>query len=320
MTSTRPEICFPSLPAFRLLSETCSPYAMNIAGKPLYQHIHDGLSARHTGPAKLFIDDPLLSIDGPARRDIEALFDVEWDMADNELTPATGAGIPLGGEGSNLAFAEPWHLLDILGEVMRQNESWISPEATIEAGCQIEGAVRIEAGVRILAGTRLKGQIYIGRDAFIGNDVLVRGNTSLAAGCAVGHATEIKSSIAMEGASIGPASAVIDSVLGANCMFGGSVRTMNTNPSGATIGFKAGDTVSDTQRLHLGAVIGEGAILASGVLVSPGRNVGPGSFVGPGVVVMQNIPPQTRAVLNQNLNMTPIVEPADRTQIGEEEN
>jgi bifunctional UDP-N-acetylglucosamine pyrophosphorylase/glucosamine-1-phosphate N-acetyltransferase len=197
-------------------------------------------------------------------------------------------------------------LLDVLETVMGGMESWLSPDAEVEEDTQIEGVVRIEAGARILGGTRIKGQVYIGRDVFIGNNTLIRGNTSLGAGCVVGYAAEIKSSLALEGASIGPGCAVPDSVLGKNCVLGGSVRISNTYPNGDTVRYKVDQRLSDTRRTHFGAIIGDHATLAGGVRVSPGRNVAPGSFVGPCVVVVRNVPPRTRVELEQSLRMTPI--------------
>jgi UDP-N-acetylglucosamine diphosphorylase / glucose-1-phosphate thymidylyltransferase / UDP-N-acetylgalactosamine diphosphorylase / glucosamine-1-phosphate N-acetyltransferase / galactosamine-1-phosphate N-acetyltransferase len=306
MVDPVPVYNFPELVAFRLLGESFSPYSIKIAGRAVYEYIHEALCTNDTDKPALCISDQLLGPKTHVRQKIDKLFDVRPKTLGKEYNFSSNSKIRIGPDGSELPYAEPWHLLDVLGLVLQEIEPWISPKAEIEEGCQIEGNVRIEAGARIMAGTRLKGNIYIGENAFLGNDVLVRGTTSLAAGCAVGYAAEIKSSLVMESASIGPASAVIDSILGPGCIFGGSVRTMNTNPNGDPISFKASDAVIKTNRQHLGAVIGEGAILASGVLVSPGRNVAPNSFVGPGVVIMKNIPSGTRVVLRQDLDVSPV--------------
>jgi UDP-N-acetylglucosamine diphosphorylase / glucose-1-phosphate thymidylyltransferase / UDP-N-acetylgalactosamine diphosphorylase / glucosamine-1-phosphate N-acetyltransferase / galactosamine-1-phosphate N-acetyltransferase len=314
MNSSNPNFCFSERRAFRSLSEAISPFAMEIAGEPLYRHLCARWQRSYEGQPKATIQDPLLLSDIAAMGEIQELFAVERCPTGGVGETAKEIFLPTEFSGTELPLVEPWQLLDVLASITGEMTGWVSPEAEIEADTQIEGNVRIEAGARILAGARIKGDVYIGRDVFIGNNVLVRGNTSLAAGCVVGYGAEIKSTLALEGASIGPGCAVPDAVLGKNCILGGAVRISNTHPRGESVRYKSGEALIDTKRMHFGAIIGDGAVLAGGVRVSPGRNVAPDAFVGPSVVVVRNVVARTRVELEQKLRVTSNPGPMDDKQ------
>lgn len=298
MPDINTDFSFAALPLIAAAQFGGSPYAISIAGRPIYAHILDRLGAK--GRPRVSVTDALLLADAAAM--------TELDERSEILTPDSDETAPVffpGGAAAspNLRLEYPWDLFDLVAEIAGNSKSRVSPEASIEENVEIRGNVQIEAGAVILAGARIKGNVFIGRDCFIGNDVLIRGNTCLEAGSAVGFAAEIKSSLISAGGQIGPMSAVPDCLLAPKAFLGGLARISNTYPDGKNVNFKFDGGLVDTGRRHFGAIIGQGSVLAGSVRVSPGRHIGAHSFVGPGVNVVRNVPENVSIEVEQTLRI-----------------
>jgi acetyltransferase-like isoleucine patch superfamily enzyme len=279
-----------------------SPYIIPVAESPLYRHALTRLRATLERAPVVVISDPLLADNLEAVEEIADLARLVDKASPGDAMPQLKGSFPTM-DGGELPFAYPWHIFQVCADLAADFEGGISRDAQIEPDVEISGNVRIERNVIVLSGSRLKGNIYIGEDSFIGNDVLIRGDTVLGARCVVGFAAEIKSSLVLADAKIGPMSAVPDSVIGEGAFLGGLTRISNTHPVGKNATFKLDNDLFDTGRQHLGGFVGAGTVLSGSVRVSPGRWIGSGSFVGPSVNVVRNIPAGVRVELEQSLRI-----------------
>ena len=70
----------------------------------------------------------------------------------------------------------------------------------------------------------------------------------------------------------------------------------------------------DSERIKLGAFIGDGAKIGIGSLVMPGVKIGCNSWIGPNVVVYKDVPPNTILVLKQTIEQRQLFFPPDKSK------
>jgi UDP-N-acetylglucosamine diphosphorylase / glucose-1-phosphate thymidylyltransferase / UDP-N-acetylgalactosamine diphosphorylase / glucosamine-1-phosphate N-acetyltransferase / galactosamine-1-phosphate N-acetyltransferase len=143
----------------------------------------------------------------------------------------------------------------------------IGPRTVVEPGALIKGPTVLGAGVEVRQGAYLRGNCLVGD------------------GCVVGHATEVKSSIMLEGAKAGHFAYIGDSILGRDVNLGAGTKLANLKMVRGSVSFAFGREHYDTGRRKLGAILGDGAETGCNSVTSPGTLMGPGSVVYPGVAV-----------------------------------
>jgi len=143
----------------------------------------------------------------------------------------------------------------------------IGPRTVVEPGALIKGPTVLGAGVEVRQGAYL------------------RGNCLIYDGCVVGHATEVKGSIMLDGAKAGHFAYVGDSILGRDVNLGAGTKLANLKMVRGSVSFAFNRQRYDTGRRKLGAILGDGAETGCNSVTSPGTLMGPGSVVYPGVSV-----------------------------------
>jgi acetyltransferase-like isoleucine patch superfamily enzyme len=145
--------------------------------------------------------------------------------------------------------------------------------------------VILGSGVIVEPGALLKGPVVIGNSAEIRQGAYVRGNCIIGDRCVVGHTTEIKGSIMLDGAQAGHFAYIGDSILGKDVNLGAGTKLANLRIIPGTVKVPFENERHDTGRRKMGAVLGDGTQTGCNSVTSPGTLVGPGSSIYPGVVV-----------------------------------
>ncbi len=151
-----------------------------------------------------------------------------------------------------------------------------SPEgfSLYKEGVIIGNDVTIEEGATILPPTVIMDGAIVRQGAYI------RGRVFVGKGAVVGHCTEVKNSILMEGAAAPHFNYVGDSILGKNAHLGAGVILSNLKADKSAVTVK-GDETYDTGMKKLGAVLGDGAEIGCNAVLNPGSVIGKGSSVYP---------------------------------------
>lgn len=175
------------------------------------------------------------------------------------------------------------------------------PKGSLQAfrdGSLLEGASIILPGAylsddRILLGSDtviepgalVKGPVAIGSHTEIRQGAYVRGDCIVGDGCVVGHTTEIKGSILLDGAKAGHFAYIGDSILGNEVNLGAGTKLANLKMIPGTVSVRSGTEMVDTGRRKIGAVLGDHTETGCNSVTSPGTLMGPRSIVYPGVAV-----------------------------------
>jgi carbonic anhydrase/acetyltransferase-like protein (isoleucine patch superfamily) len=160
-----------------------------------------------------------------------------------------------------------------------------------EASVIMEGAflfddrVILGPGTVVEPGALIKGPAVIGAETEVRQGAYIRGNCLVGDGCIVGHTTEIKNSIMLDGAKAGHFAYIGDSILGKNVNLGAGTKLANLKIIPGTILVNDGTRHHDTGRRKLGAILGDATETGCNSVTSPGTLLGPRCLVYPCVCV-----------------------------------
>jgi UDP-3-O-[3-hydroxymyristoyl] glucosamine N-acyltransferase len=162
----------------------------------------------------------------------------------------------------------------------------IEGASVISAGAFLAGGpVQIREGSLVETGAFIRGPAWIGPESEVRQGAYVRGTALVGKGCVVGHATEVKNAVFLDGAKAGHFAYVGDSILGFGVNLGAGTKLANLKIIEGTITLRTGDGVIDTGRRKLGAIIGDGSETGCNSVTSPGALLGPKSMVYPNTTV-----------------------------------
>jgi carbonic anhydrase/acetyltransferase-like protein (isoleucine patch superfamily) len=210
-------------------------------------------------------------------------------------------------------FESPWPLRGISGMVDRPiaiHEGAVVRDVELVPGAK-DGHVEVRAGGRALEGAAvvmpgvflfddrvvlgpgtvvepgalIKGPLVVGRDTEIRQGAYVRGDCLVGSGCVIGHTTEVKASILLDGAKAGHFAYIGDSILGRDVNLGAGTKLANLKMIPGTVAIRVGDQRIDTGRRKLGAVLGDRTEAGCNSVTSPGTLVGPRSIIYPTMAV-----------------------------------
>jgi glucose-1-phosphate thymidylyltransferase len=173
----------------------------------------------------------------------------------------------------------PWDLLRVNSSVLAQQK--ILREGKIESSV-IKGKVSIGKNSIIRPGCCLFGPIRIGKNCEIGPNVVLLPSTSIGDNVTVSPFTQIRNSILMKGASIGPSSIITNSIIADDveigCNFISESRVAKV------------EVENELYSINFGCIIGESSLIGDGTLVKAGRMLGCRCKVGSGCTVSTNLP------------------------------
>ncbi len=145
----------------------------------------------------------------------------------------------------------------------------------------MDDQIEIGRGVLIEPGALLKGPLFVGNYTEIRQGAYLRGNCYVGPRCVVGHTTEMKSSIMLEGAKAGHFAYLGDSILGREVNLGAGTKLANLKLTRNHIHIRVGDKVYNTGLRKLGAILGDGVQTGCNAVTNPGTLLGPESLILP---------------------------------------
>lgn len=194
-----------------------------------------------------------------------------------------------------------WEVLPRIGEYIREKlragiHGKIVPGAYVD-----ERKVSIGEGSVVEPGACLLGPVIIGRNCEIRSGAYVRENCLIGDRSVVGHATEVKNAIFLNGAKAPHFNYVGDSVLGARANLGAGTKLSNVKVTGETVTVRIGDKVYETGLKKFGAIVADGVETGCNSTLNPGTIVGKGALIYANASVRGYIPPGTIVKLRQVL-------------------
>jgi acetyltransferase-like isoleucine patch superfamily enzyme len=163
----------------------------------------------------------------------------------------------------------------------------IGGEETNEAAVLYEGSVLwddrifIGPGAVVEPGALVKGPFMMGAHTEIRQGAYVRGKCIVGARCVVGHTTEMKSSILLDGAKAGHFAYIGDSVLGKDVNLGAGTKLANLKIDDQTVQVMAHGKQIMTNLRKFGAMIGDHVEIGCNAVTNPGTVLGKGCRVFP---------------------------------------
>jgi len=158
--------------------------------------------------------------------------------------------------------------------------------AIIMAGSYMfDDRIIIGAGTVVEPGALIKGPTLLGSDTEVRQGAYMRGNCLIGNGCVIGHTTEIKSSIMLDGSKAGHFAYIGDSILGKDVNLGAGTKLANLKMIPGSIIISVNRKYHKTGRRKLGAILGDGTETGCNSVTSPGTLMEPNSIVYSGVSV-----------------------------------
>lgn len=178
------------------------------------------------------------------------------------------------------AFLAQWPKFEVLGKV--------------HATAVLEGDVHVSEGVVIEAGAYVQGPTVLGPGTEVRHGAYVRGHVLAGQRCVIGHTTEVKHTLLLNGAKAAHFAYLGDCVLGQEVNLGAGTKCANfkieTRPDRQVMVRPPGHAPVETGLRKLGAVLGDRVELGCNCVTMPGAFVGPGTLVYPNMTLRGIVP------------------------------
>ena len=153
-------------------------------------------------------------------------------------------------------------------------------EGTIMEGAYISGDdIIIGEGSVVEPGAYIKGPCIIGKNTEIRQGAYIRGNVIVGDGCVVGHTTEIKHSIMLNGAKAGHFAYIGDSILGNNVNLGAGTKLANLKIVKGEIDLNINGQIYNTGLRKMGAIMGDNVQTGCNTVTAPGTIISKNSLI-----------------------------------------
>lgn len=163
----------------------------------------------------------------------------------------------------------------------------VDGEETSEAAVLWEGsvlwdeAVFIGPGAVMEPGALVKGPSIIGPHTEVRQGAYVRGRCIVGAGCIVGHTTEMKTSVMLDGAKAAHFAYIGDSIVGREANLGAGTKLANLKIRDQNIRVMAHGTLIVTNLRKFGAILGDHVETGCNSVTNPGTVLGKNCQVFP---------------------------------------
>jgi len=167
-----------------------------------------------------------------------------------------------------------------------EGDSPLEDAAIIMPGAYLfDDKIIIGARTVVEPGALIKGPTVLGADTEVRQGAYVRGNCLIGNRCVVGHTTEIKSSIMLDGSKAGHFAYIGDSILGRSVNLGAGTKLANLKMIPGAVMIAINRKYYNTGRRKLGAILGDRTETGCNSVTSPGTLMEPGSIVYSGISV-----------------------------------
>jgi len=173
----------------------------------------------------------------------------------------------------------------------------VSDAAVVYAGAVfMDDEIHLAPGSKVEPGALIKGPSFIGPGSEVRQGAYLRGSCLVGRGCVVGHTTEMKNSVMLDGAKAGHFAYLGDSVLGREVNLGAGTKLANLKIVNSPYRIRVGDNIYQIDRRKFGAILGDGCETGCNSVTNPGAILGPRSLVAPCLSVPAGYHPR-RSVL-----------------------
>jgi NDP-sugar pyrophosphorylase family protein len=158
----------------------------------------------------------------------------------------------------------------------------------------LDDQIEIGEGVVVEPGALIRGPTIIGPNSEVRQGAYLRGACLVGEGCVVGHATEMKNAVMLDGAKAGHFAYIGDSLLGRDINLGAGTKLANLKIISGGVTVRVGDRTWPTGLRKFGAILGDRSETGCNSVTSPGTILGKDSLVYPCVGVEGGYyPPRT---------------------------
>jgi carbonic anhydrase/acetyltransferase-like protein (isoleucine patch superfamily) len=198
--------------------------------------------------------------------------------------------------------------------VLRDGHELAGASVLYAGAILFDSHIKIGEGTVVESGALIKGPTVIGNNTEIRQGAYIRGNCLIGNRCVVGHATEIKTSIMLDGAKAGHFAYIGDSILGNDVNLGAGTKLANLKIVNVEMKLKVEGEVYKTGLRKLGAIIGDKGETGCNSVTSPGTFLGKSSLVYPCVNVPGGFYPKRSIIGLRAKKVLSIRKPGSKTK------
>lgn len=181
--------------------------------------------------------------------------------------------MPLGGKW--LDIGRPWDLIDANMFFLESVKHYISNDSEISSRSKVDNPVFIDSfstidSSLILSPCLLSKNVKVGENSNISSSVIREG-------VKIGKNCTVENSVIMEGVKIGDNSVVSFSIIGDNSDIGRNVTFESQSKEG--IKFEIKGELVDSNRIHLGAIVGKNVRINDNAIIRPGQKIESNSII-----------------------------------------
>lgn len=173
----------------------------------------------------------------------------------------------------------PWEILARLTDVLHETSG--EHRGTIMPGAFVADDVDIGEGTVVEPGAVIFGPTSIGKNCQIRAGAYIRGSVWIGNDVVIGHATEVKQAVVLDGAHLAHFNYVGDSVVGYGAHLAAGAILANTKLAPGNVEIKTSEQTYTTGLRKFGAAIGDGAEIGCNAVLNPGSIIGKNSVVYP---------------------------------------
>ena len=178
------------------------------------------------------------------------------------------------------AAAAPWDWLKQISAALQG----LAPNPAgpkIPPGVHIEGRVWLHPSVKLPAYATIIGPVYIGASTQVRPGAFIRGNVITGENCVLGHASEFKNCLLLDGVQAPHFNYVGDSILGNGAHLGAGVICSNLRLDQGEVTVRLAAKTVKTGLKKFGAVLGDQTEVGCNAVLNPGTLLGPRALVMP---------------------------------------
>lgn len=193
-----------------------------------------------------------------------------------------------------------WEVIPRIGNYLR---AITKPEirGKVMEGAFVEGQVFIGEGTIVEPSAFILGPAYIGRNCVVRSGAYVRGDILAGNGSVLGHASEFKNCVLMDGAQVPHLSYVGDSILGTKSHLGAGVIVSNLKVTRDEIVIRLDDKEYPTGLNKFGVILGDEAEIGCNAVINPGTLIGKRTLAYPLTSLRSYYPPDSVIKLRQTI-------------------
>jgi len=201
----------------------------------------------------------------------------------------------------------PWEWVPRIAEALAAFD-WLRREdshSAIPDRVKITGKVYIHPTAKLPHCAIIEGPAYIGAGSEIRPNAYIRGNVIVGSGCVLGHASEFKNCLLLDGAQAPHFNYVGDSVMGKGAHLGAGVVLANLRFDHQEVLVQIPSTRHLSGLRKLGALLGDGAEVGCNAVLQPGTVLGRRAVVTPAMSFGGFLEADTIVRVRQDLSRIP---------------